>query len=121
MAKWQPNRQTKTNPWTKFHGPNLGYVVEQYDRYINNEESVDPELIELFLSNGVHLWIFKISKKEAGQAPPSFNNTTNMEIILKMVKLFEDIRRHGHLAASINPLAEQKNNHPLLQPEKNMV
>lgn len=114
MATEQTN---KTNPWTKFHGPNLGYVVEQYDRYVNNEASVDPELIELFVQWGPPLDV-EISKEETGQAPLSFNNTTNIEIVLKIVKLFEDIRLHGHLAANINPLAEQKNDHPLLQPEK---
>ncbi|GAA3319471.1 hypothetical protein GCM10020331_026500 [Ectobacillus funiculus] len=39
----------KNNPWAKFHGPNLGYVIEQYEQYVNGTDSVDPELTELFL------------------------------------------------------------------------
>ena len=42
-------KNTNTNsPWAKFHGPNLGYVIEQYDCYVAGEGSVDPELEELF-------------------------------------------------------------------------
>ncbi|CJD62063.1 Uncharacterised protein [Streptococcus pneumoniae] len=41
-------KNTTTNPWAKFHGPNLGYVIEQYDLYVTGAGSVDPELQELF-------------------------------------------------------------------------
>ena len=41
-------KNTTTNPWAKFHGPNLGYVIEQYDLYVTRAGSVDPELQELF-------------------------------------------------------------------------
>ena len=34
-------KNTTTNP-TKFHGPNLGYVIEQYDLYVTGAGSVDP-------------------------------------------------------------------------------
>ncbi len=40
-------KNTTTNPWAKFHGPNLGYVIEQYDLYVTGAGSVDPELQEL--------------------------------------------------------------------------
>ena len=34
-------KNTTTNPWAKFHGPNLGYVIEQYDLYVTRAGSVD--------------------------------------------------------------------------------
>ena len=40
-------KNTTTNPWAKFHYPNLGYVIEQYDLYVTRAGSVDPELQEL--------------------------------------------------------------------------
>ena len=45
-------KSTNTNRWIKFHGPNLGFVIDQYDRYVTEEGSVDPELKELFQTWG---------------------------------------------------------------------
>lgn len=31
-----------------FHGPNLGYVIELYERYLEDPSSIDPEMKEYF-------------------------------------------------------------------------
>ena len=36
------------DPWKAFSGPNLGYVIGQYDLFQTNPEEVDPELKKLF-------------------------------------------------------------------------
>ncbi|MXI40461.1 hypothetical protein GRW07_24655, partial [Escherichia coli] len=30
--------------WEEFHGPNLGYVLELYDQYVQDPTSVDEDL-----------------------------------------------------------------------------
>lgn len=40
------------SPWSAFSGPNLGYVMEQYDLYLQNPEDVEPELVALFQQFG---------------------------------------------------------------------
>ncbi|GAA3312595.1 hypothetical protein GCM10020331_000700 [Ectobacillus funiculus] len=49
----------KKGPWRIFHGPNLGYVVEQYEQYTNGTENVDPALKELFFLHGDHLYLLR--------------------------------------------------------------
>ena len=40
------------DPWKAFSGPNLGYVMEQYDLFQANPEEVDPELKNFFEISG---------------------------------------------------------------------
>lgn len=40
------------SPWSAFSGPNLGYVLEQYDLFLQSPEEVEPELVELFQAYG---------------------------------------------------------------------
>ncbi|MBS4209883.1 2-oxoglutarate dehydrogenase E1 component [Bacillus sp. FJAT-50079] len=93
-------------PWRNFSGPNLGYVIEVYDQYVKDPESVDPDLKELF-----DLWGAPTSVTEnestKGQADVSFQMTDNPNMYNKIVaaiKLADNIRTYGHLAADINPL-----------------
>ncbi|HWO96532.1 MAG TPA: 2-oxoglutarate dehydrogenase E1 component [Bacillus sp. (in: firmicutes)] len=112
-------KNSEQNPWQNFHGPNLGYVMEQYERYMNNADSVDTELKELFENWG---------------APPSFEtervneaggnsfvapyNAPNIDKVVKAVKFAEYIRSYGHLAAKINPLEKSVDEAYILNPEK---
>ncbi|HWL11766.1 MAG TPA: hypothetical protein VNQ57_02165, partial [Ureibacillus sp.] len=40
------------SPWSAFSGPNLGYVMEQYDLFLQSPEQVEPELVALFQQFG---------------------------------------------------------------------
>ena len=40
------------SPWSAFSGPNLGYVMEQYDLFLQSPEEVDAELVSLFKQYG---------------------------------------------------------------------
>ncbi|MGM0878569.1 MAG: 2-oxoglutarate dehydrogenase E1 component [Bacillota bacterium] len=109
----QKNQQ---NPWGYFHGPNIGYVIEQYERYVNGGDSVDTELKELFLRWGSpHSCEINHTKEYSSIFP---NNKPNIKKVLKVVKLLEDIRSFGHLSARINPLEEDVKDHSMLNPEK---
>jgi 2-oxoglutarate dehydrogenase E1 component len=109
----------KNNPWAKFHGPNLGYVIEQYEQYVNGTDSVDPELTELFVKWGSPLSFEASPFQENIESSASvLSNAADTEKIIKTVKLLDDIRSYGHLSAHMNPLEKQDINHSLLIPEK---
>lgn len=42
------NRTGSNTPWQDFNGPNLGYVHELYESYLENPESIDQEMKKLF-------------------------------------------------------------------------
>lgn len=50
------------SPWSAFSGPNLGYVLEQYDLFLQSPEEVEPELVQLFQAYGGPVFV-------DGQAP----------------------------------------------------
>ncbi len=93
-------------PWHKFSGPNLGYVIEVYEQYVQDPESVDPELRGLFDQWGAPEPVAETETTQ-GQADVSFQLTANPDMYSKVVaavKLADNIRTYGHLAANINPL-----------------
>ncbi|QGQ44796.1 2-oxoglutarate dehydrogenase E1 component [Metabacillus sediminilitoris] len=112
----QKNQQ---NPWRNFHGPNLGYVMEQYELYVNDADTVNPELKELFVSWGPPIFVeenqFQHSVESSSPVP---NDLAGTKKIIKTVKLLDDIRSYGHLAARINPLENNENDDPILSPEQ---
>ncbi|MTH51981.1 2-oxoglutarate dehydrogenase E1 component [Bacillus mangrovi] len=98
--------QTKSKlsvSWEDFHGPNLGYVMDMYDQFSEDPESVDAELQELFKELG------KPPAAGAAVQPAASASIADFgpEKIVKVasaVKLAEDIRTYGHLNASIYPV-----------------
>jgi 2-oxoglutarate dehydrogenase E1 component len=106
------------NPWRKFNGPNLGYVIEQYERYTNGEDSMDPKLKELFIKWGSPL-SFELRDNEETLYKESIesNQFVNIQKVLKVVKLLDEIRLNGHLAANLNPLEVNLQNQELFKPE----
>ncbi|MCS6937721.1 MAG: 2-oxoglutarate dehydrogenase E1 component [Roseiflexaceae bacterium] len=107
-----------------FHGPNAGYVIELYERYRANPESVDPATRAFFAQ-----W----SPEEAAAiavatpppaAPPMIDLQTAPDIDLSKAhigptspidvthtvaaaRLIRYIRERGHLAARIDPLGSE--------------
>lgn len=112
-------KNTTTNPWAKFHGPNLGYVIEQYDRYVTGEGSVDPELQELFETFGAPPFQADVVTGDNKETNFSPQNTGNIEKILKVVQLVEHIRSFGHTSAHINPMEEPADGQSLIEKAMN--
>ena len=98
-------------PWEDFHGPNLGYVMEQYDQYKLDPSSIDIELKEIFDTWGS-------PSIETKQMKPSTENETisveKMTKIADAVNLTTNIRRRGHLNASIYPFGNGNENNEFL-------
>ncbi|MGE6259616.1 2-oxoglutarate dehydrogenase E1 component [Heyndrickxia sporothermodurans] len=103
-------QQASKGFWESFSGPNLGYVMEVYDKFVNDPESVDPEMRVLFEEWGAPS-VSEEGLSTHGQADISFQLPTNPTVFSKMVaavKLADNIRTYGHLAADINPLNDRK-------------
>lgn len=109
MAKQTMNY---AEPWSQFYGPNLGYVMEMYEQYLEDPDSVDPELKQLFEQWGApatETERFEYSES-AANTHQTFRLPENPTIFSKLVaavKLADNIRHYGHLAADVNPLNNQ--------------
>ncbi|MDQ0483168.1 2-oxoglutarate dehydrogenase E1 component [Guptibacillus hwajinpoensis] len=98
------------HPWQEFYGPNLGYAIELYEMYQEDPESVDPDMRQKF---------------EQWGPPPSSTDEIetsakpgNLKKVISAVKLADNIRTYGHLAAAINPLNNEKSDQKFMNPEK---
>ncbi|SFE35865.1 2-oxoglutarate dehydrogenase E1 component [Alteribacillus iranensis] len=100
------NSAKHEEPWQEFYGPNLGYLMDLYEQYKEDPESVDQETREWFDQYGPP------SERERpinGAAPTVTDAKPDATIVNKIaaaVKLAENIRIHGHLSADMNPLQE---------------
>ncbi|UNL86610.1 2-oxoglutarate dehydrogenase E1 component [Priestia koreensis] len=108
-------------PWQKFLGPNLGYVMDMYEHYVNDPESVDPELKELFEQYGPPTASETAEQFDRKASHENANESVNQEGLSNVykvaaaVKLAENIRTYGHLYADIYPLHNNPAEKDLLQ------
>jgi 2-oxoglutarate dehydrogenase E1 component len=93
-----------------FHGPNSGYVLELYERYTQDPESVDPVTREAF-----EYWTPHTSN---GATPVAASTGTSVDItqLMAVGNLARAIRRSGHRAAQLDPLGSDPPGDPLLDP-----
>jgi 2-oxoglutarate dehydrogenase E1 component len=97
---------------TLFHGPNAGYVLELYDRYRQNPQSVDPAARALF-----EQWATTPDNDTPSLAAPSEPAAPRLRSLpgsapapldvahtVSAARLIRYIRELGHLAAQIDPL-----------------
>ncbi len=90
----------------EFCGPNAGYVLELYDRFLADPNSVDEETKGAFQTWGRELaeaisWTSSTSEK-TGQGRVASEG--ERKTILSVASLAHDIRQFGHLAAHLDPL-----------------
>ncbi len=99
-----------------FHGPNAGYILELYDRYLADPNSVDPELRAFFAdfqptTNGITTAV--PARAVTIAAPPSM---AEVRKIVGAASLAVAIREYGHLAARVDPLGSEPPGAPELDP-----
>lgn len=97
--------------WQGFHGPNLGYVIELYETYLQNPDLVDEEIRMYFEKYGPP---GKEMKPSASQ-PAKEQGGASPEKFLAAAELADNIRGYGHLAADIYPLKNQQRNQDLME------
>ncbi|EIT86777.1 2-oxoglutarate dehydrogenase E1 component [Fictibacillus macauensis ZFHKF-1] len=108
------NRPSQDSPWQGFYGPNLGYVIELFEQYTADPNSVDEELRQQF-----EAWGPPPSTDEADEnIAPTQQASSGLPVskIVAASKLAENIRTYGHLAADIHPLNETPKNIKMLDP-----
>src|SRR5689334_20826287 len=91
-----------------FGGVNAGYVVELYERWRQNPESVDPATREVF-----EQWTpTDALASERGTSLAA----VDVHKIVGAANLAESIRKYGHLAARLDPLGSEPIGDPSLSP-----
>src|SRR5579863_7806545 len=97
-----------------FYGPNAGYVLERYDRYLQDPASVDEEERALFAS-----WPPEAStmlrEEQAGNA--NVPEPLHVAHIVAASALAHSIRERGHLGAQLDPLGREPLGDPALLPQ----
>jgi 2-oxoglutarate dehydrogenase E1 component len=91
---------------SQFFGPNLGYVLELYERFKEDPGSVDERTRAFFEEWG--------PPKEPSAAGVS--GETDVEKVVGATKWIRHIRDFGHLAAQLDPLGSEPPGDPTLDP-----
>lgn len=86
-----------------FHGPNFGYILELYDQFLDDPDSVDESTRRLFQD-----WDPTLSSGKTLQTTPNQIQSS------QAVDLAQAIRSRGYLAATLDPLGTQPVNDPSL-------
>jgi 2-oxoglutarate dehydrogenase E1 component len=96
--------------WHDFHGPNLAYVLELYDRYCQDPEAVDAATRAFFAQ-----WT-PPAEVAAPIAPPRGAGEPRVAVdkIVGAANLAQAIRAFGHLAAQLDPLGSSPPGDPSL-------
>ena len=93
--------------YTRFHGPNAGYVMELYERYLEDPDSVDPATRAYF-----EQWRPELPTTSAAGATAA----ADVGKIVGVANLAQSIRKHGHFAARLDPLGSDPVDDPTLDP-----
>mgnify|MGYP001193053345 FL=1 len=101
--------------WADFHGPNMGYIEEQYELYKADPEAVDPTIKDMFDRHGAPEWLTEQHPQLESSKGTSIDSVKKLTSAMKLV---EAIRRFGHLEADIYPVGlEKKRVSELVKPE----
>jgi 2-oxoglutarate dehydrogenase E1 component len=93
-------RAARMQPMTleeEFHGPNLGYVLDLYEQYRNDPDTVDMATRQFF----------------EGRKSENLSGA-DLQALIGAINLAQAIRSHGYLAAQLDPLGSPPKNDPLL-------
>jgi 2-oxoglutarate dehydrogenase E1 component len=94
--------------WQGISGVNRAYVLELYDRYLKDPDSVDAETRALFAT-----WTPPADAEPAAPVASSLGESALRKAVAA-VNLAQSIRRYGHLAAQLDPLGSAPPGDPLL-------
>src|SRR5689334_22060606 len=102
--------------WKDFQGVNAGLVLELFDRYRRDPQSVDEATRALFRT-----WTPPEADAVAPAAGSASAGGLPPALVVGAVNLAQSIRRYGHLAAEIDPLGSRPLGDPTLRPETHGV
>jgi 2-oxoglutarate dehydrogenase E1 component len=99
-----------------FYGPNAGYVLELYDRYVEDVSAVDPEWQQFFSSFDPGMLESAIGESRADVAAPAQMPAADLQKVVATVQLATGIREYGHLAVQTDPLGGPPPGAPEVEP-----
>ena len=94
-----------------FYGPNAGYVLELYDRFVADPSSVDDETRQFFANFSP-----SVLQGQASSAPATGLAGVDVAKVAAVVALATGIREYGHLAVPLDPLGSSPPGAPELDP-----
>src|SRR5436305_1606540 len=96
-----------------FYGPNAGYVLELYERYLQNPANVDPQTRTIFdtWSQERETPLLEDTGQMDGHMPFQVSD------VVAASALTHAIRERGHLGAHLDPLGTEPLGDPALLPE----
>ncbi len=100
------------NTLKDFYGPNAGYVLELYDKFLRDPLSVEKQWREAFRE-----WADDIVETQISVNVNGKEESYDRRTILAVFNLAQSIRQFGHLAAHIDPLGLDPSGAPNLQKE----
>ncbi|MGJ9459271.1 2-oxoglutarate dehydrogenase E1 component [Oceanobacillus sp. CF4.6] len=92
--------------WGQFHGPNMGYLEQQYELYKEDPEAIESSIKEIFDTYGAPAWLQ--SSNSADQTVTQSISEYDVKKLTSAMKLVEAIRRYGHTEADIYPVGGYK-------------
>jgi len=112
--------------WKDFHGPNAGYILDLYEKYQRDPQTVDTETRAFFqqwrppsaettmTARGV---VATNGDRPATPAPLDVNRQKEIDLqkIVGVANLAQSIREYGHLTAQLDPLGTPPPGEPSLE------
>ena len=98
--------------WEDFYGPNAGYVIELYERFRSDPDSVDQQTRGFFARAAPPVNLYEPLSGQHGPIP-----APEVTKVVAAARLARIIREYGHLAAKIDPLRPERPSDPMLSPE----
>jgi len=100
-----------------FYGPNAGYVLEQYERYLQNPANVDKATRAIFDTWAQEDQSTRAKDKEKTNGSAPFQ----VSQVVAASALAHAIRAQGHLGAHLDPLGTEPLGDPALLPESHGI
>ena len=100
-----------------FYGPNAGYVLEQYERYLQNPANVDKATRAIFDTWAQEDQSTRAEDKEKTNGSSPFQ----VSQVVAASALAHAIRAQGHLGAHLDPLGTEPLGDPALLPESHGI
>ena len=88
----------------EFHGPNAGYVIALYERYLEDPDSVDAATREQFSRHAPSL----NGEPAGGLSGDIPACPADIDQIVFIANLAQNVREYGHLGAHLDPLADPR-------------
>ncbi|MBW3633127.1 MAG: 2-oxoglutarate dehydrogenase E1 component [Chloroflexi bacterium] len=104
-----------------FHGPNAGYVLDLYDRYLQDPSSVDPDTRATFEHvDPDEIEVLAAARPSSGAPPVATSAPTgpiyDVSAVVGAAALAQAIRDYGHLDIQLDPLGTPPHGAPELHP-----